>query len=115
MAYSERIKRNTPACVMVLIDQSGSMGDPWGTGAGVKADGVAEVANALFRKITLMARQGSAIMHYFDIGAIGYGGGNRVGSAFGGALKDRIIVSIPDLAREPLKVRERTEGEKKVK
>ena len=44
MSYEAEISRSNPSCFVFLIDQSGSMGDPFG-GAGEhrrKADGVAE-------------------------------------------------------------------------
>ncbi len=40
MSYSAEISRNNPTCFLFLIDQSGSMNDPWSGGTfKKKADG----------------------------------------------------------------------------
>jgi hypothetical protein len=96
----------------MLIDQSGSMDDPWGAGAGKKANGVAEIVNKTLRTFTLICRRGADIKPYFEVGVIGYGE-NTAGPIFGGALAGRVIVPILDIARAA-RVEERTgsEGEK---
>ena len=55
MAYSAEISRGNPSCLVFLIDQSGSMNDPFGAGEGnqKKADGVADAINRLLQNLVI--------------------------------------------------------------
>jgi hypothetical protein len=114
MAYDTRITRAEPACLIILVDQSASMTDAWGTGKGSKAAGVAEAVNMALRTLALMCKRGAEFWPYFDVSVIGYGD-NKVASAFGGALAGKSLVSITEIAPKPMRVEDRTSGETKTK
>ena len=85
MAYSAEISRTNPTCFIFLVDQSGSMLEPFGAQPDKsKADGVADAINRLLQNLVLKCAKADGIRDFFHVGLIGYGG--RVVSAFGGAL-----------------------------
>lgn len=108
MAYSAEISRTTPSCLLFLIDQSGSMADPFGTGeAGrKKADGVADAINRLLQNLVIKCAKAEGVRDYYHVGVIGYG--DRVGPAFGGALAGQELTPISAVASAPLRVEERS-------
>jgi hypothetical protein len=54
MPYTAEISRANPSCFLFLIDQSGSMADPFGGGAARrKADGVADAINRLLQNLVI--------------------------------------------------------------
>jgi hypothetical protein len=114
MAYQTRITRAEPACLVILVDQSASMIEPWGTGKGNKAQGVSQAVNMALRTLALMCKRGAEFYPYFDVAVIGYGN-NAVNSAFGGALAGQSLVSIAEIAPKPVRVEERTQGETTIK
>jgi hypothetical protein len=113
MPYASNINTTTPGCLLILIDQSASMSEPWAAGAGSKADNVARIVNDTLRTFALMCRDGSEWKHRFDVGIIGYGDDNA-GSVFGGKLQGRELVPMPEVAVNPVAVDEKTgsEGQK---
>lgn len=101
MAYERRIDRADPGCLLFLVDQSGSMNEPVHGTSVPKKDAVAEQINNLLTEFILACSAGDeGIRHYFDIGVIGFG--VEVGSALSGPLAGRKLVSIVDLADQPL-------------
>ncbi|HEY8743319.1 MAG TPA: VWA domain-containing protein, partial [Chloroflexota bacterium] len=94
MPYVAEISRLHPTCLLFLIDQSGSMEDPFGgdavpdtgggagSGPGSKAQSVADALNRLLSTLVIRATKAEGVRHYFDVGVIGYG--RKVGSAFEG-------------------------------
>lgn len=107
--YDQQIDRTHPGCIIVLLDQSGSMRElvPDGTGRS-KAQALAAAVNSLLYELCIRsikdAHEGPR--HYYDLAVVGYGGGG-VRSAFGGSLSNRDLVSIVDVANHPLRVEER--------
>lgn len=108
MPYEAEISRANPTCFLFLIDQSGSMGDPFGTGESIKkkAEGVAEAINRLLQNLTLRCAKEEGIRDYFNVGVIGYGA--KVGAGLGGSLSGRDIVPISQIADNPARVESRT-------
>jgi hypothetical protein len=102
MAYARRIDRANPGCILFLVDQSGSMGFEMVHGSATpKSVAVADQINQLLTEFVLACTGGDeGIRYYFDIGLIGYG--ERVGSALEGALANRDLVSIVELADNPI-------------
>lgn len=107
MAYERRLDRNAPGCLFFLVDQSGSMSEPVAGETRSKAEAVAEAINNLLYELVLRCIKGESDTprHYYDIGVIGYGA--TVQSGFGGSLAGRELVSIIDVANNPLRVVER--------
>jgi hypothetical protein len=108
MTYTAEISRSSPSCFLFLIDQSGSMDDPFGTGESgrKKADGVADAINRLLQNLVIKCAKSEGVRDYYEVGVIGYG--NKVGSGFGGALAGRDLVPISEVADSPMRVEERT-------
>ncbi|HEY8743802.1 MAG TPA: vWA domain-containing protein [Chloroflexota bacterium] len=118
MPYVAEISRLHPTCLLFLIDQSGSMEDPFGgdavadtgggagPGPGSKAQSVADALNRLLSTLVIRATKAEGVRHYFDVGVIGYG--RKVGSAFEGPLAAQALVSVEDIYANPARVEERT-------
>ena len=107
MPYSAEISRTNPTCFLFLLDQSGSMNDPFGSGESTKrkADGVADAINKLLQNLVIKCARDTGIYDYFHIGIVGYG--VSVGSAWAGALAGQELVPISDVGNNPARVEER--------
>jgi hypothetical protein len=105
--YTAEISRTNPTCFIFLVDQSGSMQEPFaGQADKRKADGVADAINRLLQNLVLKCAKADGIRDFFHVGLIGYGG--RVASAFRGALARQTLVPMSRLANNPLRVEPRT-------
>lgn len=107
MSYQAEISRNNPTCFLFLIDQSGSMADSFGgsESSRSKADGVADAINRLLQNLSLRCAKEEGVRDYFYISVIGYG--NKVGPAFGGSLTGQELVSISQVAENPIRIEDR--------
>lgn len=111
--YRQSVTRSDPGCIVILLDRSDSMKVSWsGTGSSL-AVGAALVLNNILLDlcITATTEVNAPVRHYFDIGVFGYGArvitpGEGVESVFGGPLAGRGLVPLPELANNPLTVRE---------
>jgi hypothetical protein len=107
MPYSAEINRNNPACILILIDQSKSMSEPFaGQPDKTKCEGVADAVNRLIQNMVLKCAKIDGVRDYFHVGLIGYGGELRAG--LGGKLPDEILIPISQLADRPLRLENRT-------
>ena len=108
MPYTAEISRRNPSCILFLLDQSGSMSDPFGNSEGgkSKAQGAANAVNKILQNLVVKCARDEGVRDFFDVGVIGYGA--SVGSAFGGGLAGRDLVPISELANTPLRIDERT-------
>ena len=107
MPYTAEISRANPTCFLFLIDQSGSMAETFGGGAGRrKADGVADAINRLLQTLVIRCATGDDVYPRYEVGVIGYG--RSVGPAFGGVLAGRSLVPINEVANAPASIQERT-------
>ncbi|MCE9667120.1 VWA domain-containing protein [Myxococcus stipitatus] len=107
MAYTAEISRNHPASILLLVDQSGSMDEPFGGVAGnrKKSEGVADVTNRLLQNLVVRCAREDGIRDYFHVGVLGYG--EQVGPAFSGALAGRGLVPISEIGHAPARLEER--------
>lgn len=104
--YTAEISRGNPTCFLFLIDQSGSMEDPFGGDAtGSKAVAVADAINNLLQNLVLRCAKAEGVRDYFHVGVIGYG--LKVGPAFDGELRGMDLVPISTIGDLPLTVEER--------
>jgi hypothetical protein len=89
MPYTAEISRTSPSCFVFLIDQSGSMQDPFGGGESTKkkADGVADAINKLLQNLVIKCAKEEGVRDYYHVAVIGYG--HHVGPAFAGSLAAR--------------------------
>ena len=119
MAYDHPWNTAHPGCLILLLDQSGSMGDPFGyqqAGGGKrKCDMVANVLNGFLNELitsnTVVNRDGfPEVRPRADIAVIGYEG-SAVGSALAGVLSSKEFVSLPELQMNPIKVEQRKKQE----
>src|SRR5258708_11421809 len=105
--YTAELSRANPTCLIFLIDQSSSMGEPFGAQPEKpKAQGVADGINRLLQNLILKCAKGDGIRDYFHVGVIGYGG--RVAWALGGNLAGQKLVPVSVLANNPLNVAQRS-------
>jgi len=111
--YTEEISRANPSCFVFLIDQSGSMADPFGDTGKSKANGVATVINRLLSDLVIECTKGEdKPRDYYYVGVIGYGFDNdAVGPAFKGVLAGRELVSISEIGMNPARIEERRSKE----
>ncbi|HEY9785064.1 MAG TPA: vWA domain-containing protein [Candidatus Obscuribacterales bacterium] len=109
MPYVAEISRANPSCFVFLIDQSGSMQDPFGstTGNKTKADSLADAINRLLQNLVIKCAKSEGIRDYYHVGVIGYGG-KGVGPAFSGKLRGKDLVPISEIGNNPARVEERT-------
>ena len=109
MPYTAEISRANPSCIVILIDQSGSMEDPFGQGTAGKrkADGVADAVNRLLQNLVIKCAKSEGIRDYYHVGVLGYGD-RGVGAAFTGPLAGRELVPISDIANNPARVEQRS-------
>jgi hypothetical protein len=104
MPYSAEISRTNPSCFLFLIDQSGSMAEPFGAQPDKKkAHEVATAINRLLQTLVLRCAKGQEVLDRFHVGVIGYGH-TTVAPAFGGALAGQALVPVSKLASSPLRV-----------
>ena len=110
MPYTAEINRAKPTAFFFLIDQSGSMDDPYGMDTGKrKCDAVSDAINRLLSTLVLRCAKGEDVRDYFQVGVIGYGGAVR--SGFSGALVNKQFVPISEVADNPLRVETRIRKE----
>jgi hypothetical protein len=102
--YSAQITRANPTCIILLLDQSGSMSDPFSADPSKKkADFIAEVVNHTLHDLVIRCTKTEEVRNYYHISVIGYG--RTVGSAFGGPLASRNVVPIAQVADYPLQIK----------
>lgn len=108
MPYAAEISRANPSCFLFLVDQSGSMSDPFPTGSPHKrkADGVADAINRLLQNLIIRCAKAEGVRDYYHVGVIGYGSG--VAPAFGGPLAGQELAPISQVALNPARIEERT-------
>jgi hypothetical protein len=111
--YEQTFSRQNPGCIIFLVDRSDSMKEPWaGTGSSL-AEGAARAINKTLFELGVKStkQQGAEMYRYFYVGIYGYGlcprsGGEGVESALPPALAHRGIVPLPELAEQPLDIRD---------
>ena len=106
MTYTSEISRTNPTCYLFLIDQSGSMGDPFPGEEERKADKVSTAINRLLQNLVIRSSRNEGVRDYFYLGVIGYGA--QVGPAFGGSLVGKELVPTSEVALNPTRIEERT-------
>ena len=110
MAYTAEISRTNPTCFLLLVDQSGSMAEPFGAKSGKsKADGVAEAVNRLLQTLVARCAKGENILDRYYVGVIGYGGNVSPGFPIG-ALSGEVLQPVSRIGTNPLRVEDRVEA-----
>src|SRR5262245_13003437 len=103
MSYTAQISRTNPACVLLLVDQSKSMDQPFaGVGTQPKAAALADAVNRLLQNLVLRSAKSGGVRDYFRVGVIGYG--LDVRSGLRGRIVTDPLVPISQLADDPLRI-----------
>ena len=73
--YKQEISatKNLPGCVIVLLDQSGSMSEQFGADKRSKAVAAARAVNMALESLVDQCTKGESVRDYFHAGVIGYG------------------------------------------
>ena len=118
--YMQSWSAARPGCLILLLDRSGSMADPFGgseqAGKGKrKCDMVATVLNGFLNELivtnTIPQKDGSTTVRpRADVAVIGYAG-SSVGPILEGALEGRTLVTLPELQMYPLTIEQRNRKE----
>ncbi|NLE74296.1 MAG: VWA domain-containing protein [Actinobacteria bacterium] len=108
MPYNAEVSRANPSCFLFLIDQSGSMSDPFGGRESnrSKADGVADAINRLLQNLVIKCAKEEGVRDYYHVGVLGYGA--HMGPAFTGALAGKELVPVSEIGNMPARIEERT-------
>jgi hypothetical protein len=107
--YESAIGRRHPGCILLLLDQSSSMLEPFaGDPETSKAVAAARIANEIITEVIIRCRRSVDVVYpYFDLGAIAYGGEGGVGFAWRGPLGGHGLISAPKVADNLLGIEER--------
>ncbi|MFQ6326064.1 VWA domain-containing protein [Nocardia sp. CWNU-33] len=101
--YSAEINRKQPALLLLAIDQSYSMLELWAeTGQSKSAALAAAVNNLLGNAVLLCSRGDERVYGYFELGVLGYG--SEVGPVLHGSDAGHLVVSVEQVADNPLRV-----------
>lgn len=107
MPYTAQITRVNPACVLLLVDQSKSMADPFGNDTGQSKDRiVADAVNRLIQNMVLRSAKADGVRDYFHVGVLGYG--HTMTAPLGGAVPYELLRPISQIAAKPLRLESRT-------
>lgn len=106
LSYRAEVSRANPSGIIFLVDQSGSMEDPWGGGEQKrKADGLADAINRLLQNLVIKCSKEEGVRDYYHVAVLGYGDKVRLG--LGGSSTERELVPISFIANNPIRVEER--------
>src|SRR6266545_1608541 len=108
MRYEAEVSRSNPSAFLFLVDMSGSMTDPYGSGKR-KADGVADAINKLLSNLSIKCTKSEGVRDYYEVGVISYG--KKVEPGLGGDLAGQALSPISAVANHPVRVEERAKKE----
>jgi hypothetical protein len=119
MSYSQPWSSRRPGCLILLLDQSGSMSDPFGNqqagGGKRKCDMLATVVNGFLNELvtanTVINKDGIAeVRPRADIAVLGYEG-TTITSALKGPLGRKEFVTLQELQDNPIAIEQRKRRE----
>ena len=103
MPYTAQITRAKPTLIVFLLDQSGSMADPFGGEQSArKADFVASTVNHALHDLVIRCTKTEEVRDYYHVALVGYG--RTVGSAMGGALGGMHVAPVSTIADNPARI-----------
>lgn len=101
--YSKMLSSAEPGCIVILIDQSSSMSDPFaGKSGSTKHLACQRAVNRVLYETVIVCSAGAVVKNRCYLGVLGYGA--RVGSAFQGALAGKELVGVAEVAQHPVRV-----------
>ena len=89
------IGTSNPGCIVILVDQSSSMSEPFSDG-GTKAERATQAVNSVIENIVLACRSGDTIRERCHISVIGYG--KQVNCVVNGMISE-IVSAIIDIKK----------------
>ncbi len=105
--YSAQITRSHPTCIVLVVDQSRSMVESFaGDDTVRKADFVADTVNHTLHDLVIRCTKTEEVRDYYHVAILGYAG-REVRSAFAGALQNRRLVPVSQLAEFPARIETR--------
>jgi hypothetical protein len=103
MPYTAQITRAKPTLIVFLLDQSGSMADPFGGEQSArKADFVASTVNHALHDLVIRCTKTEEVRDYYHVALVGYG--RAVGSAMGGVLGGIPVAPVSAVADNPARI-----------
>ena len=103
MAYTAQITRANPTLIVFLLDQSGSMADPFGGEQSArKADFVASTVNHALHDLVIRCTKTEEVRDYYHVAVVGYG--RQVGVGLGGALSGLTVAPVSAVADNPARI-----------
>jgi hypothetical protein len=106
VAYGAEISRSSPTVILIVIDQSTSMGHQLQAGV-TKATFLADVLNKTIYTVIINCSKADGVRDYFHIGVVAYSG-TDARNGFRGALGAHILHPISRIAEMPLRIETRT-------
>jgi uncharacterized protein YegL len=93
--YKQEISatKNLPSCLIVLLDQSGSMADQFGADKRSKAIAAALAVNRALEMLVDNCTKGEDVRDYFHVGVIGYGNNAAQDLLTGGSGPAGLLIS----------------------
>jgi hypothetical protein len=104
-SYQREISRGTPGCILFAVDISASMSEHFEHEMS-KIQFLTDALNLSLGEIAAACRRQDGTRHYFDVGVLSYSG-NTVVPALPGVLSGQTLVSVTNLAANPLRVEQR--------
>jgi hypothetical protein len=103
MPYSAEISRANPACILIVIDQSTSMGMRLESGRS-KADFLADVVNKTLYTLITTSSKADGVRDYFYLGVIAYSSGGARNGFSGPLARGEILRPISEIADHPSRI-----------
>ncbi len=93
--YKQEISatKKLPGCLIVLLDQSGSMSEQFGADKRSKAVAAARAVNTALEAVVDQCTKGESVRDYFHVGVIGYGTNAAVELLGGGSGPGGLLTS----------------------
>lgn len=103
--YRAQIRRNQPTLMILLIDHSGSMNDPFGADSDktIISHAVSDVVNRTLYDLTLRCTKGLELYDYYDLAIVTYGAGVR--SVLSNSARGWVPISV--VSNNPLRLENR--------
>src|SRR5262249_21249164 len=106
MLYRAEISRSSPTVILMVIDQSTSMGHRLNSGQ-TKSKFLADVLNKTLYAIITNCSKVDGVRDYFQIGVLAYSG-TDARNGFQGALRSQVLHPISQIAETPIRIESRT-------
>jgi hypothetical protein len=103
MPYSAEISRANPACILILLDQSTSMGMRIESGRS-QAAFLADVVNKTLYTLITTCSKADGVRDYFYLGVIAYSGGGAANGFSGALARGGILRPISEIAAHPSRI-----------